>query len=267
MNKAETPDILKKIVAEKWRELEQLKDKKPLIELETEMNGLEPCRGFVAALRNCLDQNKPGIIAEIKKASPSKGIIREHFDPVEIAQSYEQSGAACLSVLTDVSFFQGANEYLLAAREAVKLPVIRKDFTVDEYQIYESRSLGADCVLLIASVLSSEKMAQLNQLARDLGMDVLIEVHDSFEAEAALALNPDLLGINNRNLRTFEVSLKTTFDLLEMLPAGVIAVTESGIRTRVDVEEMQNAGVNSFLVGEAFMRVKEPGKKLKELFF
>lgn len=267
MNKAETPDILKKIVAEKWRELEQLKEKKPLVKLEAEIKDLAVCRGFTAALRSCQRQKRPGVIAEIKKASPSKGVIREHFDPVEIAHSYEQSGAACLSVLTDVSFFQGANEYLVAAREAVKLPVIRKDFMVDEYQIYESRSLGADCILLIASVLSAEKMGQLNRLARDLGMDVLIEVHDKFEAETALALAPDILGINNRNLRTFEVSLKTTFDLLEMLPAGVMAVTESGIKTRDDVEEMQKAGVNSFLVGEAFMREQEPGKKLKALFF
>ena len=207
------------------------------------------------------------MIAEIKKASPSKGVIREDFNPVEIAQSYEQSGAACLSVLTDVSFFQGSNEYLLAARAVVKLPVIRKDFMVDEYQIYESRALGADCILLIASVLSAGKMGELNQLARNLGMDVLIEVHDKFEAETALTLAPDLLGINNRNLRTFEVSLNTTFDLLATLPAGVLAVTESGIKTRDDVEEMQRAGVNSFLVGEAFMREKEPGKKLKALFF
>ena len=267
MSSAEVPDILKKIVEEKWRELEQLKAAKSLSALKTEVAHSEPCRGFTNALRTCLAEGKPGVIAEIKKASPSKGVIREAFDPVRIAESYEKSGAACLSVLTDVSFFQGANQFLRDARASVGLPVIRKDFMVDEYQIYESRALGADCVLLIASVLSIEKLNELYFLARALGLDVLIEVHNKAEAEVALELEPDLLGVNNRNLRTFEVSLRTTFDLLEMIPADVTVVTESGIRNRADVESMLEAGVNTFLVGESFMRETNPGEKLKAMFF
>jgi len=267
MSNSETPDVLRKIVAEKWRELEQLRQARPLANIKADLKNPGQCRGFADALRRCQRENQPGVIAEIKKASPSKGVIREHFVPIEIARSYEQHGAACLSVLTDVSFFQGSNQYLRDVRQAVGLPLIRKDFMVDEYQIFESRSLGADCVLLIASVLTPEKLQQLDRLARDLGMDVLIEVHDKAEAEVALKLCPDLLGINNRNLRTFDVSLQTTFDLLELVPEGVTVITESGINTREDVKSMLDAGVNSFLVGESFMRDPVPGEKLKALFF
>ncbi len=267
MSNVEVPDILKKIVAEKWRELEVLKQAKSLATLKTESVDTGTCRGFARALHSRVSQGKPGVIAEIKKASPSKGVIRADFDPVRIAKSYEQAGAACLSVLTDVSFFQGENKFLRDARSAVNLPVIRKDFMVDDYQIYESRVLGADCVLLIASVLTPDTLARLYHLARDLGMDVLIEVHDRAEAEIALTLEPELLGINNRNLRTFEVSLDTTFDLLEMIPSDVTVVTESGISNQEDVTMMLEAGVNSFLVGESFMREKEPGDKVGAMFF
>ena len=267
MSNVEVPDILKEIIAEKWLELEILKQAKSLHALKKELAGMPACRGFARALQDRVLQNRPGVIAEIKKASPSKGVIRADFDPVQIARAYEQSGAACLSVLTDVRFFQGKNSFMQNARNAVKLPVIRKDFMIDEYQIYESRVLGADCILLIASVLSPELLERLHHLARSLGMDVLIEVHDRAEAEMALALEPELLGINNRNLRTFEVSLNATFDLLEMIPPGVTVVTESGISNSADVRMMLKAGVNSFLVGESFMREVDPGEKLKAMFF
>lgn len=267
MSNVEVPDILKEIIAEKWLELEILKQAKSLHALKKELAGMPACRGFTRALQDRVLQNRPGVIAEIKKASPSKGVIRADFDPVQIARAYEQSGAACLSVLTDVRFFQGKNSFMQNARNAVKLPVIRKDFMIDEYQIYESRVLGADCILLIASVLSPELLERLHHLARSLGMDVLIEVHDRAEAEMALALEPELLGINNRNLRTFEVSLNATFELLEMIPSGVTVVTESGISNSADVRRMLEAGVNSFLVGESFMREVDPGEKLKAMFF
>ena len=267
MSNVEVPDILKEIIAEKWLELEILKQAKSQHALKKELAGMPACRGFTRALQDRVLQNRPGVIAEIKKASPSKGVIRADFDPVQIARAYEQSGAACLSVLTDVRFFQGKNSFMQNARNAVKLPVIRKDFMIDEYQIYESRVLGADCILLIASVLSPELLERLHHLARSLGMDVLIEVHDRAEAEMALALEPELLGINNRNLRTFEVSLNATFDLLEMIPPGVTVVTESGISNSADVRRMLEAGVNSFLVGESFMREVDPGEKLKAMFF
>ncbi len=267
MSNVEIPDILKEIVAEKWRELEVLKQKKSQDALEKDVAAMPVCRGFARALKDREEQKKPGVIAEIKKASPSKGVIRKDFDPVQIARAYEKAGAACLSVLTDISFFQGKNSFMQSARSAVQLPVIRKDFMVDDYQIYESRLLGADCVLLIASVLSPELLERFYHLARDLGMDVLIEVHDRAEAEVALALEPELLGINNRNLRTFEVTLNTTFELLDLIPADVTVVTESGISCSQDVGMMLEAGVNSFLVGESFMREDDPGKKLNEMFF
>ena len=267
MSNLEVPDILKEIITEKWLELEILKQAKSQHVLKKELAGMPACRGFARALQDRVLQNRPGVIAEIKKASPSKGVIRADFDPVQIARAYEQSGAACLSVLTDVRFFQGKNSFMQNARNAVKLPVIRKDFMIDEYQIYESRVLGADCILLIASVLSPELLERLYHLARSLGMDVLIEVHDRAEAEMALALEPELLGINNRNLRTFEVSLNATFELLEMIPSGVTVVTESGISNSADVRMMLEAGVNSFLVGESFMREVDPGEKLKAMFF
>ncbi|MGM0594160.1 MAG: indole-3-glycerol phosphate synthase TrpC, partial [Pseudomonadota bacterium] len=209
---------------------------------------------------------EPAVIAEVKRASPSKGVIREKFVPAEIAQSYEKGGAACLSVLTDIDFFQGSDEYLQQARAACTLPVIRKDFIVDPYQVYEARVIGADCILLIAACLSDAQMQQLSALATELAMDVLVEVHDGEELQRTLPLGLPLVGINNRNLRTFEVSLDTTLELLAQIPEGRIVVTESGIHTPEDVALMRSHQVNTFLVGEAFMRADEPGQKLAELF-
>jgi len=208
----------------------------------------------------------PAVIAEIKKASPSKGVIRENFDPVAIARSYEKGGATCLSVLTDVDFFQGADAYLQQAREACTLPVIRKDFIIDPYQVYEARTIGADCVLLIVAALSDAQLQELSQLAEQVGLDVLVEVHDEAELHRALKLNTPLIGINNRNLRTFDVSLQTTIDLLPLIPDDRIVVTESAIHTPQDVNFMRKHNVNAFLVGEAFMRADDPGVKLAELF-
>ncbi|HEY0894000.1 MAG TPA: indole-3-glycerol phosphate synthase TrpC [Cellvibrio sp.] len=225
-----------------------------------------PARGFVKAIENKIAQGKSGVIAEIKKASPSKGVIREHFVPAELARSYEQGGAACLSILTDVDFFQGADEYLLQARAAVSLPVIRKDFLVDEYQIYEARAMGADCVLLIVSALSTEKLKELNTLAQSIGLDVLVEVHDQAELDIALELPNKLIGINNRNLHTFDVTLETTYKLLDKIGSDRIVVTESGILAPADVQAMRSKNVNAFLVGEAFMRADEPGVALAEFF-
>ena len=228
-------------------------------------------RGFVAAMRAKVANGEAAVIAEIKKASPSKGLLRADFRPAEIAQSYAQGGAACLSVLTDHDFFQGNEAYLQQARAACALPVIRKDFLIDAYQVYEARAIAADCILLIVSALDDAKLRELHDLARQLGMDVLVEVHDREEMHRALALTDDwshtLLGINNRSLRTFEVTLDTTLNMLDMLPAGAMLVTESGIHSRDDVALMRRHSVNAFLVGEAFMRADEPGAKLKELFF
>ena len=228
---------------------------------------LQPsARGFVKAIENKIAQGKAGVIAEIKKASPSKGVIREHFVPAELARSYEQGGAACLSILTDVDFFQGTDAYLQQARAAVSLPVIRKDFLVDEYQIYEARAMGADCVLLIVSALSPEKLKELNTLAQAIGLDVLVEVHDEAELGIALELPNKLIGINNRNLHTFDVTLDTTYKLLDKIGSDRIVVTESGILAPADVQAMRNKNVNAFLVGEAFMRADEPGVALAEFF-
>jgi indole-3-glycerol phosphate synthase len=207
------------------------------------------------------------VIAEIKKASPSKGVIRENFDPVEIARSYQSGGAACLSVLTDRDFFQGHEDYLVAARGACTLPVIRKEFIVDPYQVVEARAIGADCILLIVAALECQALASLHQQAVDMGMDVLVEVHDRDELERALKLDLELIGINNRNLRTFETSLDTTIELLDSIPGGCLVVTESGINNADDVALMRKHKVNAFLVGEAFMRAADPGQELKELFF
>ena len=223
-------------------------------------------RGFAAAIAAKIAAGQSGVIAEIKKASPSKGVIREDFDPAAIAQSYEKGGACCLSVLTDVDFFQGADEYLKMARSASTLPVIRKDFIIDEYQIYEARAMGADCILLIVSALSEQQLNQLHEVARSLGMDVLIEVHDGVELDIALKLNNPMVGINNRNLHSFEVSLENTYQLLEKIPAGKIVITESGIHSAEDVAAMRGNNVNSFLVGEAFMRSEDPGQRLAEMF-
>jgi indole-3-glycerol phosphate synthase len=223
-------------------------------------------RGFLNALQARVSAGQAAVIAEIKKASPSKGILRENFEPAAIARSYEQGGAACLSVLTDVDFFQGADDYLRQARAACSLPVIRKDFFVDPYQVYEARTLGADCILLIAAALSDTMLMELLQLASDLQMDALVEVHDAEEMQRALATPAALIGVNNRNLRTFNTRLDTTLDLLSGFPDDRLLVTESGINSRDDVQRMRNKGVHVFLVGEAFMKAAEPGEKLSELF-
>ncbi len=261
-----TPDILKKIILRKGAEVADREGNISLAQLKASLGATLPVRGFVHALEQKIASGQAGVIAEVKKASPSKGIIREYFRPNEIARSYEAAGAACLSVLTDIDFFQGADAYLQEARAACSLPVIRKDFFIDPYQVYEARTLGADCILLIAACLSDEKMVELNTLAHELGMDVLIEVHDAEELERALPLNNRLIGINNRNLRSFETNLDTTIELLEQIPDDRIVVTESGIHTPEDVQRMRENGVHAFLVGEAFMRADDPGSKLSELF-
>jgi len=261
------PDILKKIISHKVQEVhtrKQAKSNEVVMKAAFQAGSIRP---FVQAMRDKLANKQSAVIAEVKKASPSKGVIREHFVPSEIAASYEAGGAACLSVLTDSEFFQGSTEYLEQARAACKLPIIRKDFIIDTYQIYEARAMGADCILLIVSALSNESLNLLYDVARDLEMDVLVEVHDADELALALPLGADLIGINNRNLRTFETSLNTTLDLLEMIPEDRIVVTESGIHTTTDVELMRKHDVNSFLVGEAFMRAEDPGQQLRTLFF
>ncbi len=262
----DTPDILKKIVSRKKEEITERRQQVGLEALRSRLNEASPVRGFVAALRAKLAAGQPAVIAEVKKASPSKGVIRENFIPAEIAKSYEKGGAACLSVLTDIDFFQGADDYLQQARAACSLPVLRKDFIIDPYQVYEARAIGADCILLIAACLSDQQMEELSKLAVELGMDVLVEVHDAEELLRTLPLELPLVGINNRDLRTFETRLETTTELLSLIPEGRIVVTESGIHTPADVALMRGHGVNSFLVGEAFMRVEEPGEKLAELF-
>lgn len=262
----ETPDILKKIIKRKFEEIQERSVNVSLDELKQQLQVADTPRGFVAAIEQRLANGEPAVIAEIKKASPSKGVIRENFDPVAIARSYEQGGATCLSVLTDVDYFQGASQYLIDARNATRLPVIRKDFIVDPYQVYEARAMGADCILIIVAALDDKTMMQLVNLAHELGMDVLVEVHDRDELERALKLPIKLLGINNRNLRTFEVSLNTTLELLPMIPRDLIVVTESAIHTRDDVKLMRDNQVHGFLVGESLMRAEEPGSKLRELF-
>lgn len=260
-------DILDTILAHKRSEVATRRAQRPHAGLLAGCRSALPVRGFVRALQSAFDAGIPGVIAEIKKASPSKGLIRADFDPPSIAASYESGGATCLSVLTDERFFQGTDSYLQAARNAVTLPVIRKEFIVDRYQIAESRCLGADCILLIASALDPSALAEFHQEATELGLDVLIEVHDEQELADALALSPRLVGVNNRNLKTFEVSLQTTVRLKALLPPGILMVAESGIHTREDVRLLQGCGVNTFLVGEAFMRAEDPGSRLRELFF
>lgn len=261
-----TPDILIKILDRKQEEIEERSDSVSISELKDRIALASPVRGFVKAIENKIAQGEPAVIAEIKKASPSKGIIRHDFDPLAIAQSYEKGGATCLSVLTDVDFFQGSDAYLLLAREACSLPVIRKDFIIDPYQVYEARAISADCILLIVAALTDEQLKELSELAAEVGLDVLVEVHDAEELERALQLNTKLIGINNRNLRTFETSLQTTIDLLSKMPNDRIVVTESAIHTSDDVALMRQHNVNTFLVGEAFMRAEDPGEKLTELF-
>ena len=264
---SETPDILKKIIHRKQQEIIERKQIKAEDSLIDEAKEALPVRCFVHAMRQRMMADKPAVIAEIKKASPSKGVIRENFNPAEIAKSYQQGGACCLSVLTDVDFFQGSDEYLKQARAACDLPVIRKDFIIDTYQVYEARAMGADCILLIVAVLTDEQILLLHDLAHELGMDVLIEVHDEEELQRVLPLESDLIGINNRNLHTFETSLATTINLLTQIPDDRIVVTESGIHSIEHIELMRGHQVDAFLVGEAFMRADDPGAELKQLFF
>ena len=262
-----TPTILKKIVDCKWQEIQERKQSVSLEQMrDLAFANKDAPRGFSDALARSLKAGRSAVIAEIKKASPSKGVLREDFRPAEIAASYEEGGASCLSILTDRDFFQGHEDYLKEGRGACDLPVIRKDFIVDPYQVYEARAIGADCILLIAACLDDDTMRELNLLAHELDMDVLIEVHDAEELQRALKLPNRLIGINNRNLHTFEVSLQTTFDLLDQIPDDRIVVTESGILNRDDVEAMRRHNVNSFLVGEAFMRTDNPGETLAEFF-
>jgi indole-3-glycerol phosphate synthase len=259
-------DILKKILAVKALEVAAAKPVMPLPKLRAEAEAAAPARDFVGALRGKIAAGQPAVIAEIKKASPSKGVIRADFHPAEIAQSYARHGAACLSVLTDEQFFQGSAEFLKQARAACNLPVLRKDFMVDEYQILEARAMGADAILLIASALTLGQMKKFEKLAHQLGMAVLVEVHDSEELNIALQLTTPLIGINNRNLHTFEVSLQTTLELLSNISPDRIVVTESGIFTAQDVKLMRENKVNAFLVGEAFMRAEDPGAELARVF-
>lgn len=263
---SDTPTILKKILARKHEEIAERSAQVTIPQLIEKAKSASAPRGFAAAIAAKIAAGQSGVIAEIKKASPSKGVIREDFDPAAIAESYEKGGACCLSVLTDVDFFQGADEYLKMARSASSLPVIRKDFIIDEYQIYEARAMSADCILLIVSALSEEQLNQLHEVARSLGMDVLIEVHDEAELDIALKLDNPMVGINNRNLHSFEVSLENTYQLLSKIPDNKIVITESGIHSPADVAAMRQHNVNAFLVGEAFMRSEEPGELLAEMF-
>jgi len=260
-------DILDRINAVKREEVAAASARVPLAALRAEAESrAEPTRGFVNALRAKIAAGRSGVIAEVKKASPSKGVLREDFRPADIARSYEQHGAACLSVLTDAPHFQGSVEFLKQARAACALPVLRKDFMVDPYQVYEARAMGADCILLIAASLDDGLMAELEDCALGLGLDVLVEVHDGEELERALRLKTPMVGINNRNLKTFEVTLDTTLGLLKQVPADRLLVTESGILGPADVRRMREAQVNAFLVGEAFMRAPDPGAALSALF-
>lgn len=258
--------ILDTIVARKHEEIAARRVAVPLPTLEAQVAAAGPTRGFRAALERRVGAGASAVIAEIKKASPSRGVIREDFDPAAIASSYEHAGAACLSVLTDQDFFQGRDDDLRAARSAVALPVLRKDFIVDPYQVFETRALGADCLLLIVAALTPDRLQALNTLALAVGLDVLIEVHDAEELELALALAPGLVGINNRDLKTFETRLATTHALRSSVPPDVLVVTESGIHDRTDIAAMHAAGVHAFLVGEAFMREPDPGAALAALF-
>ena len=259
-------NILQKITDVKHQEVAAARAVRSLASWREEAESRTDVRGFAQALRQRVQQGQAGVIAEIKKASPSKGVIRPQFHPADIAAGYAEHGAACLSVLTDVSFFQGSAQYLQQARAACVLPVLRKDFMVDEYQIYEARAIGADAILLIAACLDDAQMHDFEACAMALGMDVLVEVHDQPELERALGLRTPLIGVNNRDLRSFEVRLQTTLDLLSQIPADRILVTESGIHTPADVALMRQHGISAFLVGEAFMRAPSPGQALSELF-
>lgn len=264
--KLATPTVLKNIFDRKTEEVAERQQKRPLSELERAAAAADPVRGFRAALGQWVAQDKAAVIAEVKKASPSKGVIREDFHPAEIAVSYERGGAACLSVLTDIDFFQGADAYLEAARAACSLPVLRKDFTLDPYQVWEARALGADAILLIVACLELPHLKELHDCAREIGLDVLVEVHDEAELDEALTLGGDLIGINNRDLHTFDTRLDTTYRLLERIPPEVQVVTESGFSSAEQVIDMRRRGVHTFLIGETFMRAEDPGTALATLF-
>jgi len=267
MNSAmNTPTVLKKILTSKLAEVERRSQQVPLEQLREQCQEAREIRGFASALQFKIDQGLAAVIAEVKKASPSKGVIREDFDPVSIARSYEKGGAACLSVLTEEAFFLGCDEYLKMAREATRLPVLRKDFIIEPYQVYESYVLGADCILLIVAALGQEELETLHDTARGLGLDVLIEVHNEHELDRALLIDNPMIGINNRDLNTFNTTLDTTFALLDKIPDDRIVITESGINTIDDVAAMRGHNVDAFLVGETFMRADEPGLKLVEMF-
>ena len=264
-----TPTVLVKILQRKLQEVAERSEKTTIEQLKQKAAMQNPARGFITAMQEKVAAGQSAVIAEIKKASPSKGVIREIFLPSEIASSYEDAGATCISVLTDRDFFQGHESYLVEARAETDLPIIRKDFIIDEYQIYEARAIGADCILLIVAAFmqAPEKLKALHQLANDLGMDVLVEVHDAAELELALELDLKMVGINNRNLHNFETSLNNTFDLLDKISDDILVVTESGIHSEEDVAAMREHNVNAFLVGEAFMRAEDPGAELQKLFF
>ena len=259
-------DILNRILRRKIEEIEVARQQVPLEQLRTQLGSVSAPRGFIRSLRDKQSSGLSAVIAEIKKASPSKGVIREDFDPVHIAESYAKGGASCLSILTDRDFFQGHDDYLVAARQVCLLPVIRKDFIIDPYQVHESRALGADCILLIVAALEDRTLKDLYRLSSDLGMDTLVEVHNQHELERAMHLDLEILGINNRDLHSFKTSLSTTLDLLDQLPETCLVVTESGIQSREDVQLMRDHGVNCFLVGEAFMSAEDPGSELRALF-
>ena len=262
-----TPEILTKIIEHKKTELVERKLHMPLEKMQDMAKDAPSPRGFERALRGAQAAKRPGVIAEIKRASPSKGILRENFNPMEIAAAYQMNGASCVSVLTDTEFFKGSCAILELARKTCFLPILRKDFIIDTYQVYETRAVDADCLLLIVAALEDEQMSELYALGRELRLDILVEVHNEEEMDRALKLEPTMIGINNRDLHTFDLSLDTTFNLLTKVPDNCHVVTESGIHTKSDVALMMENGVNSFLVGEAFMVAENPGAKLKELFF
>ena len=261
------PEILDKILAHKKQEIAEKQQRVPLTQMQEWAKDADAKRPFEIMLRGAISADKPGVIAEIKRASPSKGVLREDFDPMAIARSYQLGGATCLSVLTDNEFFKGGGPILELARKACSLPVLRKDFIIDPYQVYETRVLGADCMLLIVAALTDDQLQELYALGKELNLDILVEVHDEQEMQRALTLKPTLLGVNNRNLHTFEVDLDITLRLREQFASDGLLVTESGIHTQEDVHKMRENGIDLFLVGEAFMRASDPGQKLKELFF
>ncbi|MBE9561295.1 MAG: indole-3-glycerol phosphate synthase TrpC [Proteobacteria bacterium] len=263
---SKTSNILQQIIEHKKIEVASNAKRMPLRTLSHLLDSCEPTRGFIEAINVRLQFQQPSVIAEIKKASPSKGLLRANFDPIAIAKSYEQNGAACLSILTDENFFQGSNEYLSQVHEICPLPILRKDFIIDAYQVYESRVIGADCILLIVAILDDAQLQDLADLAIHLEMDVLVEVHNQKELERALSLNTRLIGINNRNLKTFETNIQTTLDLLDQIPKKNIVVSESGIHTPEDIALLSDFSVHTFLIGEAFMKADDPGAALSQLF-